>query len=207
MDFTLIISAIIGYLFGCIQTSFFIGKFVRKIDIRQHGTTNAGASNVTMVMGFKWGLFAGLIDVLKASAAVWTVNAIYPGSLDSALIAGFFAVMGHIYPFFMGFKGGKGIASLIGMYLAIDWRFGLIILGIQVIASLATDLVTVGSVLLYIALPFLTIYFGHPIFGIYISLILLMIGIYKHYPNIIRVIKKEEPRIRAVLFKKGKEGR
>ena len=101
MNSTFIISAVIGYLFGCIQASYFIGKFVRKIDIRKHGTTNAGASNVTMVMGFKWGLLAGLIDVLKASAAVWTVSAVYPNVQDAALIAGFFAVIGHIYPFFM----------------------------------------------------------------------------------------------------------
>lgn len=204
MNTALIISAVIGYLFGCIQASYFIGKFVRKIDIRKHGTTNAGASNVTMVMGFKWGLLAGLLDVLKASAAVWTVNVVFPNAQDAALIAGFFAVIGHIYPFFLGFKGGKGIASLIGMYLAYDWRIGLIILCIQVVASAITDLVTVGSVLLYISLPILTIYYGYSTLGLYISIILIVIGIYKHYPNIIRVIKKEEPHIRAVLLKKNK---
>lgn len=204
MNTALIISAVIGYLFGCIQASYFIGKFVRKIDIRKHGTTNAGASNVTMVMGFKWGLLAGLLDVLKASAAVWTVNVVFPNAQDASLIAGFFAVIGHIYPFFLGFKGGKGIASLIGMYLAYDWRIGLIILCIQVVASAITDLVTVGSVLLYISLPILTIYYGYSTLGLYISIILIVIGIYKHYPNIIRVIKKEEPHIRAVLLKKNK---
>jgi len=110
--------------------------------------------------------------------------------------------MGHIYPFFMGFRGGKGIASLIGMYLAVDWRFGLIILGIQVVASAVTDLVTTGSVILYLSLPFLTIYYGYSPTALYISLVLVVIGLYKHYPNMIRILKKEEPRIRAVLFKK-----
>jgi len=202
MDIILVVSAIVGYLFGCIQASYFIGKFVRRIDIRQHGSTNSGASNVTMVMGLKWGLIAGFIDMLKASAAVWVVRAVYPGSDDALFIAGFFAVMGHIYPFFMGFRGGKGIASLIGMYLAVDWRFGLIILGIQVVASAVTDLVTTGSVILYLSLPFLTIYYGYSPTALYISLVLVVIGLYKHYPNMIRILKKEEPRIRAVLFKK-----
>ncbi len=202
MDIILVVSAIVGYLFGCIQASYFIGKFVRRIDIRQHGSTNSGASNVTMIMGLKWGLIAGFIDMLKASAAVWVVRAVYPGSDDALFIAGFFAVMGHIYPFFMGFRGGKGIASLIGMYLAVDWRFGLIILGIQVVASAVTDLVTTGSVILYLSLPFLTIYYGYSPTALYISLVLVVIGLYKHYPNMIRILKKEEPRIRAVLFKK-----
>ncbi len=202
MEIQFIYSALIGYLFGCIQASYFIGKLIRKIDIREHGTANAGASNVTMVMGFKWGMVTGFVDVLKAMAAVWVVQVLYPASAESMFVAGTFAVLGHIYPFFLKFKGGKGIASLIGMFLAMDLEIGLWLLLIQVAVSLVTDYVAVGSLLLYISLPLFVYFSGYPPLGLVLSMVLTAIGLYKHYPNLTRIISRKEPRVRAVLWGK-----
>ena len=202
MDYNYLISAITGYLFGCFQASYFVGILVNKIDIREHGSTNAGASNVTMVMGFKWGVVVAVLDILKGSAAVWLSQFLFPGQIEFAFIAGICAILGHIYPFFMKFQGGKGIATLIGMFLALNWQLGLIILGIQVVISLATDYVAAGSLVLYVALPVMVYYFDFSQLCILLSLLMMVIGIYKHIPNAGRIKNGTEPKIRATLAKK-----
>ncbi|MBT3252183.1 MAG: glycerol-3-phosphate 1-O-acyltransferase PlsY [Candidatus Marinimicrobia bacterium] len=202
MDYNYLISAITGYLFGCFQASYFVGILVNKIDIREHGSTNAGASNVTMVMGFKWGVVVAVLDILKGSAAVWLSQFLFPGQIEFAFIAGICAILGHIYPFFMKFQGGKGIATLIGMFLALNWQLGLIILGIQVVISLATDYVAAGSLVLYVALPVMVYYFDFSQLCILLSLLMMVIGIYKHIPNARRIKNGTEPKIRATLSKK-----
>ncbi len=199
---TILVSIIAGYLLGCIQASFIIGRLVRKIDIREHGSTNAGASNATIVMGWKWGLVTFLVDFFKAMLAVWLIRWLYPAEPAAAFLAGTFAVLGHIYPFYLQFRGGKGIASLLGMFLAFDWRVGIIIVLIQVIVSLVTDYIAIGSFLLYAVLPFLLWYFDYTGFELIISILLTLIGFYKHIPNIGKIRRGEETGVKAVLFKK-----
>jgi len=192
-------SAIIGYFLGCIQASYLIGRFTHNIDIREHGSTNAGASNVTIVLGLKWGFVTFLIDFLKAIIAVLITRFLFPDNTTAIFLSGTFAVLGHIFPVFLGFRGGKGIASLLGMYLAFDWRIGLIIAAIQVIISLITDYVAVGSIVLYLILPVLVYYFGYSTEIIVITILLMILGLYKHYPNIQKIKGGKERGIKSVL--------
>ncbi|NOZ08492.1 MAG: glycerol-3-phosphate acyltransferase [FCB group bacterium] len=192
-----------GYLLGCFQTSYFIGKFIHRIDIREHGTTNAGASNVTMVLGMKWGILTFGMDFFKAAFAVVLIRNLVDGPEILPFLAGCGAVVGHIFPVFLGFRGGKGVASLLGAFLLFDWRIGLILAISMMIFSLVSDYIAVGSVTLYAALPGLLYYFHYSRLIIVISVALSLIGFFKHLPNILKIRRGEERGIRSVLFKKS----
>ena len=125
-----IICIIIGYVFGMFQTAFFYGK-MHGIDIREHGSGNAGTTNTLRVLGTKAGLIVFAGDVLKCMIAVWITTLIFKGShadeiylLKLYTAAG--AILGHNFPFYMNFKGGKGIAASAGLIFALaffDWKF------------------------------------------------------------------------------------
>ena len=120
-----LIVIIIGYLFGCLQWSYFISKGIFKTDIRRLGGGNAGASNTVVSLGWKWGVLVAILDILKAIASILLVSyliklSIIEGNILHLYLNGLFVILGHDYPFFMGFKGGKGTASLLGMIIAID---------------------------------------------------------------------------------------
>jgi len=195
-------ASLIGYVLGCIQASYIIGRSIRKIDIREHGSTNAGASNATMVLGWRWGLVTFIIDFSKAAIAVLLVRFFFSYGNLPVFLAGIFAVLGHIFPMFLRFRGGKGIASLLGMFIAFNWQIGLIIAVIQILVSLATDYIAVGSIVLYAALPILVYLFDYPPVILWLTLILTLIGFLKHIPNIIKIRNGDEKGIRLVLFKK-----
>ena len=116
------IIALMGYLFGCSNLAFFLGK-ARGFDIRDRGSNNAGASNATITMGLKVGFLVGLHDVVKSCAAALLAGFLFPAIPGAAAIAGVAAVIGHIFPFYLAFQGGKGFASFLGLVLALNWRF------------------------------------------------------------------------------------
>lgn len=136
----IVISGIVGYLLGCFQTSIFIGKIFKGIDIREHGSQNAGASNTTVVLGLSYGLLTTFFDILKAVVAVLVVRWLFPGDVLFQVLAGTATVVGHIFPVFFRFRGGKGVASLIGMTLALNPWVGLVITAISIaVESRAID--------------------------------------------------------------------
>ena len=203
-----IISAIfIGYLFGCFQTSYFISKKFGKKDIREIGSGNAGASNITSEMGWLFGILTGVSDVLKAFIPAKLIILIFPYSYQpEALmaIAGVGAVLGHIYPFFMGFRGGKGVACYLGMILAIDWKIGVAAIIFLLVLTIITDYVAIASILLYVIVPCLAYYSENYSDTVIIcTLILLVIGIFKHWVNIQNLLAGNESGLRSV-FKKNK---
>jgi glycerol-3-phosphate acyltransferase PlsY len=197
-----VLSALIGYLFGCIQSAYLIGRIAGKLDIREHGSGNAGASNITSTLGIKYGVIVGLVDVLKGFFAVLIVKWIYPGDLGLAYLAGLMAVIGHIFPFFMKFRGGKGVAALVGMMFGIDWKLGILFLLLVGIPALITDYIVAGSFSTFIALPILTYLLGLSIPLILFSLVLTALCFYLHRGNIQRIMAKEELKISEVIFKK-----
>ncbi len=203
-----IISAIlIGYLFGCFQTSYFISKKFGKKDIREMGSGNAGASNVTSEMGWKFGILTGISDVLKAFMPVKLIVLIFPYSyqpVELMAIAGVGAVLGHIYPFFMGFRGGKGVACYIGMMLAIDWKIGVAAIIFLLVLTIITDYVAIASILLYVIVSCLAYYSENYSDTIIVcTLFILVIGIYKHWVNIQNLFAGNEKGLRSV-FKKNR---
>ena len=122
---------LVGYLAGCFQTAYIVGKINRHIDIRQYGSGNAGTTNALRVMGLKLGLLTFAGDFLKSFLTVTIVLLLTKDSL-SAIAAGFGVILGHDFPAFLNFRGGKGIASTIGLAFALDYRLGLLSLLIMI---------------------------------------------------------------------------
>ena len=187
---------LIGYLLGCFQASYFISKYLHGFDIRDKGTGNAGASNMVTTLGWKTGFVTAVIDILKASIAIWIINYIFSENDNINFLkylAGCSAVIGHIFPFFMNFKGGKGLASFMGLLFGIDPIIGLSSMALIITLTLITDYVALASILAYILFPIyglLTDLFEFDIF--YITLTIGMIGVYKHKININNMINGNE---------------
>ena len=199
-------SLLIGYLFGCFQTSYFISRLVLKKDIREMGSGNAGASNITSELGWKYGFLTGVADVLKAYIPAQLVLYIFPGALQQnniMALAGTGAVLGHIYPFFLDFRGGKGVACYIGMLLAINWQIGVAVIFGLILITIITDYVSVGSIFLYIIIPVLAYTSDANPIVIRCVVVLFFVGMIKHWINIQRMINGTETGLRSV-FKKNK---
>ena len=197
-----IIAILIGYAFGCIQSAYFLSKMVGKMDIREHGSGNAGASNITTIMGVKFGFIVGLVDVLKGIFAVLVVKWIYPDSPDLAYLSGIMAILGHIFPFYLKFRGGKGVATLVGMMFGLNWKLGILFLLLVALPALLFDYIVAGSFTAFIALPVVTYILEYPLIFTVMGVCLTILCFYLHRANIQRIINKEEVKIRAVLNKK-----
>ena len=200
-------SLLFGYFFGCFQTSYFISRLIIKKDIREMGSGNAGASNVTSELGWKYGIITGVLDVLKAFIPTYLVIFIFQNSnqeIHMMALAGTGAVLGHIYPFFLDFRGGKGVACYIGMLLAINWQIGVSVIIGLILLTIITDYVSVGSISLYIIIPILAYISGdYSIIVIRCAVVLLIVGMIKHWINVKRIMNGAETGLRSV-FKKNK---
>lgn len=199
-----IITAVIGYLLGNIQSAFFLGKWIQKVDIREHGTSNIGASNATVVLGKKLGFITLLADILKAVAAVLITRYYFPEYADLPFWAGSWAVIGHIFPFFLKFKGGKGVASLLGMLIVVNWQIGLIAAAVLIIITLLTNYIAIGAIVLYLSLPVLLLLYEYSLVPILLALFLLLVGFFKHYSNFIRIKNGTELKVLQTLSGKRK---
>ena len=196
----------IAYLIGSIPSSVWIGRSFYGVDVRDHGSGNAGFTNTVRVLGWKAGLPVFLIDILKGYVAVSTVrlfNLYIPGSEDFVnyqLILGACAVMGHIFPVYVGFRGGKGVATLLGILLAIQPQPTLICIGIFAVFFFTTRYVSLSSLIAGISFPILIIFVFKTtisslvIFSMIVSILLLL----THQKNIERLINREESRVRIV---------
>lgn len=200
-----VISIIVGYLVGCFQTSYIIGKTQKHLDIREHGSGNAGSTNAVRVMGWKYGLMTFFGDLIKAVLAVlicWQLT----GSQNAGLLAGLGVVLGHNWPIFLGFKGGKGIASTLGLILAFDVRIGLVIWAIAAILIFTTKYVSLGSLVLVTLFPVsLLIFHTGNYLALAVSLILMTMGYYRHRANIQRLLKGTENKLSGKKDKTEKE--
>ncbi len=201
--FTNIISLLIGYAFGCLQSSYLLGKAFRGIDIREHGARNAGASNATFIMGWKLGLLTALGDVLKAFLAVFLVRYLWPDAIVTQFIAGVGAFLGHCYPFYMQFRGGKGTACMIGITLALDWRIGLIYTLTLIATALISNYIAIGTVCSYLSLFGSLIFFDYPGAVIVLAAILFAISFQKHFVNYVRIANGKEVLLRSFLAEKN----
>ena len=162
----IILCLCIGYLFGCIQSGYIYGR-CHGIDIRNYGSGNAGTTNVLRTLGKKAGYITYAGDALKGLAAIYLVRyVIFANSgIDMSLLTmytGFGVVLGHNYPFYLKFKGGKGIAVTSGVMFAFDWRFAALAIVVFAVAFYATRYVSVGSLAITALFPIccLIFYFG-----------------------------------------------
>ena len=212
MDTLHFIIALVGaYLLGSIPSAVWIGRVFYGIDVRNHGSKNAGATNTFRVLGVKAGIPVLLIDAAKGSAAcslAYLLDGLIPEThefINTQFIFGVAAVLGHVFPIFAGFKGGKGVATITGIVLAISPIPTLVAMGVFVVTLLLSKYVSLSSIIAGISFPFLVIFvFKTPInsmifFSILVSIVLLL----THRKNIERLIHHEENK--ANLFKKRKK--
>ena len=148
----IILCVLFGYLLGTINPAYILGK-IRGLDIRQSGSENAGASNALLLLGKSAAIFSAAFDITKAAAAYLLAPLLFKDLLLAAEIAGGYAVIGHIFPFHMKFRGGKGTACLGGLLLAIDWRLLLILLAIEIAVVICTDYLCVAPITVAIVFP------------------------------------------------------
>lgn len=193
-----------SYIIGCIQSSFIISKIYLKEDIRTYGNGNAGASNMTVSFGWKFGAIVGLLDILKGALGVIITAIIFKNdpNIDTLkYLSGFFVIIGHNYPFFMSFKGGKGTASLIGMILALFPLHGLAMLIGFVVISIASNYIALGTISLVLIFSGYTYMVGN-FQSFTISFAITLLSIFKHRSNIIKIINKEETKVRNIMKKR-----
>lgn len=191
-----------AYLLGSVPSAVWIGKNFYGIDVRQHGSGNAGATNTLRVLGKKAGFIVLGIDALKGFAAASLAIFILPDAGDEnhiliyKMVLGFVAVLGHIYPVFAGFKGGKGIATLLGIVIALNAWLALYCFVLFVLTVSITRYISVGSMLSAMVSPLIAFWLNHyninPLF--YFCCVVAMLVIYTHRSNIKRLAAGSENR-------------
>lgn len=194
MDFlNVLIIVAVSYLLGSLNSAIMVSKKVLGVDIRSYGSGNAGLTNSYRTMGAKITLLVLFGDILKGVIAV-LVGAQLMGPFGK-LIAGAFVIVGHVFPIYFGFKGGKGVLVGATMLLLFDWRVFLIAFGIFVLTVIITRWVSLGSILAAISFPISTycIYKDDISFTV-IAVILAAAVIYMHRSNIGRILKGTESR-------------
>lgn len=200
---------LIGYLFGCLQWSYILSKIFLKVDIRTLGGGNAGASNTVISIGWKWGVLVAILDILKAIISILIIKYLFKVSFLGEntfllYLNGVFVILGHDFPFFMGFKGGKGAAALLGMLIGLDYRLGLLGFLVIFLVTIFTDYIALGTLCLNLFLVLSAIFLESGINSIVVSLVIMIIGFYLHIPNIKSIRGKEEKGLREAFRKKAK---
>lgn len=195
----ILICLVLGYSFGCISTGYLVGK-ANKIDIRKYGSGNAGTTNALRTLGWKAGLITLLGDALKAIIPILLVRfVIFPDFELLGLLmlyTGLGVVLGHNFPFWLHFKGGKGIAATGGVMLALDWRLAIVALVVFVLIVIITRYVSLGSLVISILLPiWIIIFYPGNLHMIIVGIIFTLSAFIKHRTNIKRLISGTENKI------------
>jgi glycerol-3-phosphate acyltransferase PlsY len=210
MEFILVLSAaIIGYLFGSIPTAVWIGRVYYKIDVREHGSKNAGATNTFRVLGKKPGIIVLSIDVLKGViASMFPILFIefhemsYTFLISLRLISSIFSMIGHVLPVFAKFKGGKGVATSLGVLIGLQPFAALICFSVFLFVFVASKFVSLGAIASAITYPFI-VYFVDPnvlLHEMIFTVILSSAVVFTHRKNIFRLLKGQENKMN--LFKR-----
>lgn len=195
-----IIVVLIGYLLGSSSMSYYLGK-LNQVDIRNQGSKNLGASNAMILMGWKAGVLVGVHDIGKSILAVLIARYLFPDLAYAGEIAGVASVLGHIYPFYLKFKGGKGLASFIGMSLALNWKIGLAVILLLIVMTLVTDYIVVGTVSVIVSVPALTAFLQSSMIAAGIILVASVVIAWKHRVNYVRIANGTE-----IRFRKANQG-
>lgn len=211
---------IIAYMIGSIPTSVWVSKYFFGIDIREYGSGNAGATNTYRVLGAQWGTFVMVVDMLKgliAALLYLLLPAYYVGELYNQELhrtnlqigLGLAAVIGHIFPLWAGFKGGKGVATLFGMVLAIQPMVAVYCIGIFLLVLYLTRFVSLSSIMASIAFPiFILLIFKDPVplyrvFAIAVALLVIL----THQKNINKLLNGNESKARILKYRDRRKQR
>ncbi len=202
-----ILVTILAYLLGSISFSVIISKKMAGFDVRQKGSGNAGATNMLRSVGKKAAIITLICDVLKGVVAIliaYILGNVFDFSGDKTLLielAGIAVILGHTFPIFFEFKGGKGIATSLGVLLMTNWNIGLICLVFALVLMALTRIVSLGSIAAAILFPVLVIFMPHNAYlvdGNYIiySIIISVLVIYNHRANVKRLLSGTENKLK-----------
>ena len=193
-----VIAAVLGYLLGCSNMAYYLAK-IRKADLTKNGTGNLGASNATVLLGWKAGILVAVHDIGKSVLAVLAAQWLFPGVENIGALAGIASVLGHIFPFYLKFRGGKGFASYMGMTLALNWKLALCLIAAVILVTLITDYIVCGTLTTIITVP---IYMGIAAHSFLLAGILFIgtaVILYKHRENFPRMLNGTELGLRSAL--------
>ena len=198
---------LLGYLIGSSSMSFYISK-AKKVNLKEEGSKNLGASNTLALMGKKAGLAVLVHDVLKSFLVVSIIRLCMhiPYNQVGWLLAigGVFAVVGHIFPFYLKFKGGKGFASYIGVVMGLDWRLFLGIVVLIVVAAFVTDYIVAGTFSTITVAPIYFLFRQEWLVAVILLAGSLLI-LYKHRENIVSIKNGKEMKVRSAFANKYKK--
>ena len=195
------LAIIMGYILGCSHMAYYISK-IKNINIKENGSKNYGASNTLLLVGKKEALLVLIHDFLKSFLAVKIASILFPELLYIDILAGLAAVLGHIFPFYLKFNGGKGFASYIGLIFALDYKIGIITIIMIILVSLLSDKIVVGTFCTVIISPILIAISINDFKIIPIMYVVSIIIFIKHKENIKNIINKKEHSLKKALFKK-----
>ena len=207
-----LIIAVISYFLGSFSFSIILSKTLEKRDIRESGSGNAGATNMLRTYGKHLAMLTMLGDILKVALAIWVAFMILDAPMNMIFkivddvetaetiilhkeFAGFFCVLGHIFPLYFKFKGGKGVATCAGMVILVDWRIALILFVIFVITIAVSKMISLGSVIIAILYPVLIAVFYKNLVLILIAVLFASIVIIAHRQNIKRIFNGTENKL------------
>ena len=188
---------LLSYIIGSSSMSWYLSK-INKINMRDGGSGNLGASNAVALMGWKAGILVGIHDIGKSILAVLLAQMLFPGVAHIGAVAGVSSVLGHIFPFYLKFKGGKGFASYLGMTIALNWKLALVILLIVVLVTLITDYIVVGTVTTVVSVPTYLGIANHSWILAAILGVATVVILYKHRENYVRIYNGTELGFRGV---------
>jgi acyl phosphate:glycerol-3-phosphate acyltransferase len=187
---------IIAYLVGSISTGVVLSKIFGKGDLRESGSKTIGATNVSRLMGLKWGILTLLGDTLKGMLVIWIGWRVFGEVSDSAYfiiaLMGLAVFLGHLFPLFLRFKGGKGVATALGIFLLLGPKAILIALPLFIVVVVLGKYVSLGSLTAAVSFPFAMAFFHYHLYYILLGAIIAAAVILKHKANILRLLKGEE---------------
>ena len=196
----LLVIVLMSYVLGTSSMSYYLAK-LNQVDIRNKGSKNLGASNAMLLMGWKAGILVAVHDAGKALLAVVLARVLFPQVAYGAEIAGVASVVGHVFPFWLKFKGGKGLASFIGMALGLNIWIGIGLIVLLFVVMLITDYIVLGTVSVIVGLPLIMALVQHNTTGALIVLIATALIGWKHRENYVRIYKGTE-----IGFRKANKG-
>lgn len=197
-----LISVLIGYGLGCISPSYIVAR-LNGFDIREKGSRNAGASNIVLTLGKARGFLCAAFDIAKAALAVLITGWIFTDT-DTFAVTAAAAILGHIFPFYMGFRGGKGLACLGGVILVYDLRVFGIMIAAELVILLVSRYICFVPITAAIAFPFVYGFMRHDIWGALLLGAVAVVIFWRHRVNLRRIMQGSELRI-TYLWNREKE--
>lgn len=192
-----LICILLGYCIGCIQSAYFVGRFVH-VDLREHGSGNLGTTNALRVLGKKAGAITFFCDILKSVLGFFICNMLFQDMLLAGLYGCVGVILGHDFPFYLKFKGGKGIACMIGLVLCfstVTWYLPALAFGIGIVCIGATKYVSLGSMAFAVMIPIVLYKINFSTEGVIVTACLSVLALYQHRANIVRLLSGNENKL------------